>query len=196
MKSSQRPEITIAPLRTIPHDVFRGNSPTLKSLEQRQRMPVAALLDNIRSMWNVGSMFRSADGAWLEELVLAGYTATPPRKEITKTALGSEYSVPWRHVTNPVAALRALRKNGYQAVVLEHTTRSQCYTDVQYDFPLVFVVGNEGVGVRDEIAGVCNLAVEIPQFGMKSSLNVAVAFGIMVYEIRRQWTLKQRTAAG
>lgn len=188
-----RPDKIIAPLRTIPHDVFRDNQPSLEELERRPRMPVVALLDNIRSMWNVGSMFRSADGAWVEEMILAGYTATPPRKEIAKTALGSEYSVPWRHVNDPVRAIQALQKRGYQAVVLEHTTRSRAYTEIDYNFPLVFVVGNEGVGVRDEISGACDLAVEIPQFGMKSSLNVAVAFGIMVYEIRRQWTFRQRS---
>ena len=183
---------TVAPIHTIPHNVFRDNNPTLEELEHRPRMPVVAMLDNIRSMWNVGSMFRSADGAWLEEMVMAGYTATPPRHEIAKTALGSEYSVPWRQVTDPVMAIRALQKRGYQAVVLEHTTRSRRYTDLEFQFPMVFVVGNEGVGVRDEVASACDLAVEIPQFGMKSSLNVAVAFGIMVYEIRRQWTAYQR----
>ena len=190
--SKIKPVTTIAPLRTIPHNVFRDNNPSLEELEDRPRMPVVALLDNIRSMWNVGSMFRSADGAWVEEMILAGYTATPPRKEIAKTALGSEYSVPWRHVVDPVQAIRALQKNGYQAVVLEHTTRSHCYTDIDFQFPMVFVVGNEGVGVRDEVSAACDLAVEIPQFGMKSSLNVAVAFGIMVYEVRRQWTQRHQ----
>lgn len=187
-----KPQPLIAPIQTIPHDFFRDNNPTLEELEHRPRMPVVALLDNIRSMWNIGAMFRSADGAWLEELILSGYTATPPRSEISKTALGAEYSVPWRHTGNPVAAIKALKKRGYQAVALEHTTRSNRYTDVQYKFPLVFVVGNEGVGVQDEIAGICDFAVEIPQHGMKSSLNVAVAFGVMVYELRRQWTESQR----
>lgn len=153
-------------------------------------MPVVALLDNIRSMFNVGSMFRTADGCWLEEMVLCGYTAVPPRHEIAKTALGAEYSVPWRYVPKAVDAIRSLKSRGYVAVALEHTTRSQSYTEVAYDFPTVFVVGNEGVGIQDEIVAECDFAVELPQHGMKSSMNVAVAFGIMAYELRRQWESK------
>lgn len=175
------------PLRTIPHNIFRDNQPEYDELERRQRMPVVALLDNIRSMFNVGSMFRTADGAWLEEIILCGYTAAPPRKEIAKTALGAEYSVPWRQIPQGVEALRALKQRGYGAIALEHTTQSRSYTQVEYDFPLVFVVGNEGVGVQDAIVQECDFAVELPQYGMKSSMNVAVAFGIMLYELRRQW---------
>lgn len=179
------------PLRTIPHNVFRDNNPDYDELERRPRMPVVALLDNIRSMFNVGSMFRTADGAWLEEIIISGYTASPPRKEITKTALGAEYSVPWRSIPDPVEAIRALKQRGYVAIALEHTTRSRSYSSVEYDFPLVFVVGNEGVGVQDAIVKECDFAVELPQNGMKSSMNVAVAFGIMLYELRRQWDLKR-----
>ena len=187
MSPKEEPSIYEEPLRTIPHNVFRDNQPEYDELEQRQRMPVVALFDNIRSMFNVGSMFRTADGAWLEEVIICGYTACPPRKEIAKTALGAEYSVPWRHIPNAVEALRALKKRGYVAVALEHTTQSRSYTQVDYDFPLVFVVGNEGVGIQDDIVKECDFAVELPQYGMKSSMNVAVAFGIMLYEIRRQW---------
>lgn len=179
------------PLRTIPHDVFRDNNPEYDELEKRPRMPVVALFDNIRSMWNVGSMFRTADGAWLEEIIISGYTASPPRKEIAKTALGAEYSVPWRYVPDAVEAISALKRRGYTAIALEHTTQSRSYVNVEYDFPVVFVVGNEGVGIQDEIVQVCDFAVEIPQNGMKSSTNVAVAFGIMLYELRRQWDLRK-----
>lgn len=191
---SPKEELSIyeEPLRTIPHNVFRDNQPEYDELEQRQRMPVVALFDNIRSMFNVGSMFRTADGAWLEEVIICGYTACPPRKEIAKTALGAEYSVPWRHIPNAVEALRALKKRGYVAVALEHTTQSRSYTQVDYDFPLVFVVGNEGVGIQDDIVKECDFAVELPQYGMKSSMNVAVAFGIMLYEVRRQWDMKKK----
>jgi tRNA G18 (ribose-2'-O)-methylase SpoU len=182
-------ELYEEPLRTIPHNVFRDNQPEYDELEQRARMPVVALFDNIRSMFNVGSMFRTADGAWLEEIIISGYTAAPPRKEIAKTALGAEYSVPWRHIPNAVDALNALKKRGYTAVALEHTTQSRSFTQVNYEFPVVFVVGNEGVGVQDEIVSACDFAVELPQHGMKSSMNVAVAFGIMLYELRRQWDI-------
>jgi len=193
-QSPKKSNIYHEPLRTIPHNVFRDNNPDYDELEQRPRMPVVALLDNIRSMFNVGSMFRTADGAWLEEVIISGYTASPPRKEIAKTALGAEYSVPWRSIPDPVEAIRALKQRGYTAVALEHTTRSQSYTQIQYDFPMVFVVGNEGVGVQDKIVQECDFAVELPQNGMKSSMNVAVAFGIMLYELRRQWDHEQQSA--
>lgn len=179
------------PLRTIPHNVFRDNNPEYDELEQRPRMPVVALFDNIRSMFNVGSMFRTADGAWLEEIIISGYTASPPRKEIAKTALGAEYSVPWRYVPSAVEAIKALKRRGYTAIALEHTTQSRSYAKVEYDFPVVFVVGNEGVGIQDDIVQICDFAVELPQNGMKSSMNVAVAFGIMLYELRRQWDLSK-----
>lgn len=187
----QNDQVYQEPLRTIPHNVFRDNNPEYDELEKRPRMPVVALFDNIRSMWNVGSMFRSADGAWLEEIIISGYTATPPRKEIAKTALGAEYSVPWRYAPDAVEAINALKRRGYTAVALEHTTQSRSYAAVEYDFPVVFVVGNEGVGIQDEIVQACDFAVELPQNGMKSSMNVAVAFGIMLYELRRQWDLKK-----
>jgi tRNA G18 (ribose-2'-O)-methylase SpoU len=191
-KAEKGPDIYREPLRTIPHNVFRDNNPAYDELEQRPRMPVVALLDNIRSMFNVGSILRTADSAWLEEVVLCGYTAAPPRKEIAKTALGAEYSVPWRKLPRAVEAVLALKKRGYTAVALEHTTRSQSYTRINYRFPLVFVVGNEGVGIQDEVVAACDFAVELPQYGMKSSMNVAVAFGIMLYELRRQWDLQQK----
>jgi len=191
-KKKSKIEIYEEPLRTIPHNVFRDNNPEYDELEKRPRMPVVALFDNIRSMFNVGSMFRTADGAWLEEIIICGYTASPPRKEIAKTALGAEYSVPWRYVPNAVDAIRALKLRGYIAIALEHTTQSRSYTHVDYEYPLLFVVGNEGVGIQDEIVKECDFAVELPQNGMKSSMNVAVAFGIMLYELRRQWDLKKQ----
>ena len=191
-RTPKQPEKTIAPLRTIPHQIFRDNRPDQVELEQRQRMPVVALLENIRSMFNVGSMFRTADGVWLEEMVLCGYTAIPPRHEIAKTALGAEYSVPWRNAPRGVEVIQSLQRRGYTAVALEHTTRSHSHVQLEFPFPMVFVVGNEGVGIQDELVAACDLAVEIPQYGMKSSLNVAVAFGIMAYELRRQWDLRQK----
>ena len=190
-EEQKKDQVYREPLRTIPHNVFRDNNPEYDELEKRPRMPVVVLFDNIRSMWNVGSMFRTADGVWLEEIIISGYTASPPRKEIAKTALGAEYSVPWRYTPNAVEAIKALKQRGYTAIALEHTTQSRSYTTVEYDFPVVFVVGNEGVGVQDEIVAVCDFAVELPQNGMKSSMNVAVAFGIMVYELRRQWDLRK-----
>ncbi len=186
------PVFCTAPQQIIPHDFFREHIPAYPEVESRPRFPVVALLDNIRSMFNVGSMFRTADGCWLEEILLTGYTATPPRPEIAKTALGAEYSVPWRYVPDPLQALKALKRRGYQIVVLEQTRRTHHYARAPYRFPLVLVVGNEGVGVQEHLVEACDLAVELPQHGLKSSLNVAVAFGIITYTLRERWEQQRR----
>ncbi len=191
MKLDKLPIALEAKLTTIPHNLFRDNQPNFEDVEKRPRMPVVVLLDNIRSMFNVGSIFRTSDGVWLEEIIITGYTACPPRKEIAKTSLGSEYSVPWRYIPDAEKAILSLKRRGYTIIALEHTTKSQSYVEVEYDFPLVFLVGNEGVGLQDELVALCDFAVEIPQYGLKSSLNVATAFGVMAYEFRRQWDIRR-----
>lgn len=147
------------------------------------RLPVVAVLENIRSLYNVGSMFRTADGAGIEKLYLTGYTGYPPRKEIDKTALGSTENVPWEHNTDTIAVLRQLKAQGYQLVVLEHTDASVMYTDAEFSFPVCIVLGNEVEGVTPEAVEMCDLAIEIPMRGVKQSLNVAVACGVVLYYV-------------
>lgn len=151
-----------------------------------ERLPVYALLDNIRSLYNVGSVFRSADGALVKKLYLCGYTPHPPRKEIEKTALGATETVPWEYFKNPLDAISVMREAGIRICVLEQTTRSApYYAATRADFPICLVVGNEIAGVSPELVAVADMAVEIPMFGTKQSLNVAVAFGIALYDLVR-----------
>ena len=150
-------------------------------------MPAYALLDNIRSAWNVGSMFRTADAAGLSGLYLCGMTATPPRTDLEKTALGSSVSVPWDYWADSTAAVHRLRDAGVQVVAVEVSPEAAPYDGFAYRFPVCFVVGHEVGGVRSEILAAADATVAIPMWGRKDSLNVAVSFGILVFELRRRW---------
>jgi tRNA G18 (ribose-2'-O)-methylase SpoU len=155
-------------------------------IEKAKRIPLVVLVDNVRSLYNVGSIFRTSDGAMIEKLILAGYTPHPPRKEIEKTALGSTKSVPWEYSKHPAEALRTLKNDGYKICCLELTDKSIHYYDIKRaDFPLCLVVGNEISGVSKEIIEVCDVSIEIPMYGIKQSLNVAVAYGIAVFELAK-----------
>jgi tRNA G18 (ribose-2'-O)-methylase SpoU len=165
---------------------------TPESLPAAVRLPVIAVLDNIRSLYNVGSMFRTADGALLDALYLSGYTPRPPRKEIDKTALGATHSVPWQYFSDPLCAVASARERGAKVCVLEQTTSSRAYHTVKREeFPICLVVGNELTGVSEGILAAADFAIEIPMFGIKHSLNAAVAFGVAVFELSRIWRSTQ-----
>ncbi len=157
---------------------------TIEELKTIERHPIYVLLDNIRSVYNVGSIFRTSDAALVKKLYLTGYTPHPPRKDIEKTALGAIESVPWEYHKNPVDIIKKLREKNVKIVALEITDDSIPYYEIKPDyFPLCLVIGNEITGISDEVISMCDLAIEIPQFGIKHSLNVAVAYGIAVYEL-------------
>ena len=146
------------------------------------------MLDNIRSLYNVGSIFRSSDGALVKELLLCGYTPRPPRKEIEKTALGSTETVLWSYFANPLDAITRMKKLGVRVCVLEQTTDSVPYHKVlKREFPLCLVVGNEITGISPEVIAAADMAIEIPMFGTKQSLNAAVAYGIALFDLVRVW---------
>jgi len=148
--------------------------------------PVFLLLYNIRSMWNVGSMFRTADAAGIEKMILCGYTATPPRKEIDKTALGAQNTVLWEYYADPIEAITILKEDGVRICALEITTGSIPYTEIKpADFPLCLIVGNEVDGIEPRLLDCCDHVLEIPQYGIKHSLNVAVAAGVALFELVR-----------
>jgi tRNA G18 (ribose-2'-O)-methylase SpoU len=143
------------------------------------RHPVTLILEDIRSMYNVGSIFRTADAARLHELILCGYTPTPPRKEIAKTALGATETVPWRAFPTAAEAVLDLRARGVHVYALEQTDRSMALTDLTpAQMPIALVLGNEIGGVSAATLAVCDGAIEIPMYGTKHSFNVAVAAGI------------------
>jgi tRNA G18 (ribose-2'-O)-methylase SpoU len=153
-----------------------------------RRAPVIGLLDNIRSLYNVGSIFRSSDGALISSLYLTGYTPRPPRAEIAKTALGATETVPWQYFKDPLEALASARAEGAKICVLEQTTSSQPYYSLSpADFPICLVVGNELTGISPAVVSAADLAVDIPMYGTKQSLNAAVAYGIAIFELVRIW---------
>ena len=161
-----------------------------KNRNKQPRLPFAVVLNNIRSLYNVGSIFRTSDGAMIQKLILTGYTPYPPRKEIEKTALGSTKSVKWEYFKDPLEAIQLLKEQGIKLCCLELTDKSIPHYNVQpSDFPLCLVIGNEIVGVSTNIISLCDMAVEIPMYGIKQSLNVAVAYGVAVFELTRIWRI-------
>lgn len=155
--------------------------------EAQPRFPAYALLNNIRSLYNVGSMFRTADGARLAKLYLCGTTGYPPARKVLKTALGATEAVPWQYHPSAVEVIRCLRREGVSILLLEQTDRSRSYDQIEVQYPVLLVVGNEVGGVDDELVRLADGSIEIPMYGSKNSLNVAVAFGIVVYELVRQY---------
>ncbi len=150
------------------------------------RFPFIAILDNIRSLYNVGSIFRTSDGARIEAIFTVGYTPHPPRPEIEKTALGATRTVPSRHFENMEDAVAVAREMGFGVAALELTDSSRSVYDLaQADFPLALIVGNEITGVGREALELIDFAVDIPMLGAKHSLNVSVAYGICLYEALR-----------
>jgi tRNA G18 (ribose-2'-O)-methylase SpoU len=143
-----------------------------------RRLPLVAVVDNIRSLWNVGSIFRSADACGVRELVLTGISGCPPRPEISKTALGAEQAVPWSYRADPLEALERLRGEGYGTVALETSPEAVPLTGMRWPLRTCLVVGNEVAGVSPPLLEACEHHVRIPMYGIKNSLNVAVAFGI------------------
>lgn len=157
---------------------------------QSPKLPFTAVLNNIRSLYNVGSIFRTADGAGVEKLWLCGVTGIPPSNKISKTALGAEKSVPWAFSKDAVSCVRQLKEEGYQIVLLEQTLSSVPYQEFIPEGKVALVVGNEVEGVSEELLSLCDAAIEIDMAGLKISLNVTVAFGIVAYHIRNQLKLQ------
>jgi tRNA G18 (ribose-2'-O)-methylase SpoU len=153
---------------------------TIEENNSAPRFPYACLLANIRSMYNVGSIFRSADSFRCGKLFLAGFTEKPPRKEIEKTALGATDLVPWVYHPSVQESMLVAKNEGYTIVAVEHTTNSIDYTTFQPKTPVCFVMGNELTGLQNEDLALCDMAIELPMYGVKHSLNVAVCTGIVM----------------
>lgn len=151
--------------------------------------PLYLIAVNIRSLFNVGALFRTCDAFGVAKLYLTGYTGTPPRAEITKTALGAERTVPWEHHRQTVRLLRELHRQGIRIVALEQTRRSVPLPEYRPRFPLALVVGNEVNGVNPAVCRMADDVVAIPMHGAKESLNVAVATGVALYALR--WGSKE-----
>jgi tRNA G18 (ribose-2'-O)-methylase SpoU len=175
-------------MKKLNHEEITAKRNTLETLHLVKKMPVYVLLNSIRSNYNVGSIFRTSDGAMIEKLYLCGYTPYPPKKEILKTALGSTESVCWEYVKEPEEVVLKLKEQGVKICALEITENSRDYSDIlPADFPLCLIVGNEITGVSQNLIDLCDFTLEIPQYGIKHSLNVGVAYGISLFEIRKAY---------
>lgn len=155
-----------------------------EEFKKLDKTPLIVVLDNIRSLNNVGSVFRSSDAFKLEKIYLCGVTATPPNSEIHKTALGAEDSMDWEYKEDTKEVIKKLKKEGYKIFAVEQVQNSIMLDKIELDknSKYALVLGNEVKGVQQEVVDMCNFAVEIPQFGTKHSLNVSVAGGIVIWE--------------
>jgi tRNA G18 (ribose-2'-O)-methylase SpoU len=173
-------------MKKLTHDQISRNRSTLDTIHLVKKLPVYVLLDSIRSNYNVGSIFRTSDGAMIEKLYLCGYTPHPPKKEILKTALGAVDSVSWEYVKDPKEVILKLKEQGIKICALELTeSSSEYYKLSDTSFPLCLIIGNEITGVSQELLDLCDTSIEIPQYGIKQSLNVAVAYGIAIFDLRK-----------
>jgi 23S rRNA (guanosine2251-2'-O)-methyltransferase len=150
-------------------------------------LPVIALLDNVRSLYNVGAFFRTADAAGLESLFLCGITGRPPHRAISKTALGAETSVRWECAANARPVIERLRGERYEIAAVETSVRSVDLFDWEPAFPVCVIFGNEIEGVSPEVSAMADTYVRIPMLGVKHSLNVATAGGVVIYELLRKY---------
>ncbi|MGF1923654.1 MAG: RNA methyltransferase [Bacteroidia bacterium] len=160
------------------------NRVAIEDFKQQEKLPVVVVLDNVRSMHNVGSVFRTADGFSIEKVILCGITAQPPHREIEKTALGATLAVTWEHFEDTLIAVENLRKQGYQIVAIEQAQNSTMLHTFQPDlnckYALIF--GNEVNGVSDEVMNEIDECIEIPQFGTKHSFNIVISAGIVLWD--------------
>ncbi|MCE2504366.1 MAG: RNA methyltransferase [Chlorobi bacterium] len=173
--------------RKLEYEEILASRLTEENALTAQRHPVIGVLEDIRSLYNVGSCFRTADALLLQRLVLTGYTPHPPRKEISKTALGAERSVPWERTEDRLAAVKSLREEKYTLWGLE-LAEGATPLDKLEEIPnrIALVIGNEISGICSETLALCDGAISIPMYGVKHSLNIAVAFGIAMWHLVTQ----------
>jgi 23S rRNA (guanosine2251-2'-O)-methyltransferase len=160
------------------------NRATIEEFKSQKKLPVAVVLDNVRSMHNIGSIFRTSDGFAVEQICLCGITAQPPHREIEKTALGATQSVNWTYHADTTDAIKQLRADGYQIIAMEqaeHSTMLNTFKPAKNTkYALIF--GNEVYGVNDDVMQLIDTCIEIPQFGTKHSFNIVVSAGIVLWD--------------
>ena len=165
--------------------IWDMNRPSIEDYRQSEKMPLTVVVDNVRSLNNIGSIFRTADAFAVERIILCGISATPPSPEIHKTALGAENSVEWVYCKSTLEAVDSLKSEGAVLCCLEQVIDSVALQDFKPDFAggrrYAFVVGNEVDGVDPSVVDRCDVCIEIPQLGTKHSLNVAVSAGIAMW---------------
>ena len=164
---------------------------SVEEFKQAEKNPLVVVLDNIRSVYNVGSVFRTADAFLVKAICICGYSPTPEHRQMAKTALGATDTVDWIQYPSALDAVNELRSNGYKIYAVEQAEGSISLANCGLGQESVAVVfGNEVVGVQDEVLKACDGAIEIPQLGMKHSLNIAVAAGVVLWELVRMRIMK------
>lgn len=160
---------------------------SVDAVKQAPKLPVIVVLENIRSAYNVGSVFRTSDAFLVTAIYIVGYSARPPHKEIGKTALGAEEAVEWHYFKTSAEAVEELRHGGYRVFAVEQASESVALQQFRYspDERVAVIFGNEVTGVEDSTLALCDGCIEIPQLGMKHSLNIATAAGVVLWELVR-----------
>ena len=158
---------------------------SVDEFKSSDKFPLTIVVDNVRSMHNVGSIFRTSDAFLVEKIYLCGITPTPPHREIQKTALGATESVDWQYAESTIEVVNQLKKEGWTVLALEQTTNSVMLDKLKVEKgeKIAIVLGNEVEGIDQEVINLCDKAVEIPQFGTKHSFNVSVSCGIMLWQV-------------
>mgnify|MGYP001091692447 CR=1 FL=1 len=180
---------TNVPLRMRKLGMDELNRLSVDEFRESAKMPVVVVLDNIRSMHNVGSVFRTADAFLIQGIYLCGYTPQPPHRDINKTALGATDTVEWKYFQDIQEALKELKEEGYRVFAVEQVENSIPLQEMarQHSGKTVVVFGNEVSGVGEGALKLCDGSVEIPQWGMKHSLNISIAAGIVLWELARNY---------
>ena len=163
---------------------------SVEEFKQSEKTPVIVVLENIRSAYNVGSVFRTGDAFLVEAIYIIGFTAQPPHKEIKKTALGAEETVMWKHFDTSAEAIEELKGNGYKVFAVEQVADSISLENFSLSTKVAVIFGNEKAGVEQSTISLCDGCIEIPQLGMKHSLNIATAAGVVLWELVRTRILK------
>lgn len=165
-------------------NIFELTNCSLRQYKEREKLPLSVMTDNVRSMYNIGAIFRTADAFLISEVILAGISGCPPHPEITKTALGAEESVDWRYVDDAFEEVRRMHEEGWKICVLEQAHDSVPLQEFvpDKDCRYLLVAGNEVKGVDQRIVDIADVVLEIPQAGVKHSLNVSVSAGIAMWQ--------------
>ncbi len=160
------------------------NRPSVEEFKQQEKLPIVVVLDNVRSLHNVGSAFRTADGFAVEAIYLCGITAQPPHREIEKTALGATQSIEWKYFENVSSAVAELKESGYEIVAIEQAENSVSLLDFEPSLDKKFALffGNEVNGVSEDVMKEIDVCLEIPQFGTKHSFNIVISTGIVLWD--------------
>ena len=167
-----------------------------RAYEGLRQVPAVAALDNVRSLHNVGAFFRTADAAGFQQLILGGYTGGPPQPGVAKVALGAEESLPWKHCGELAVELDALREAGWEIAGIETTAASVDLYDWVPRFPVCVVFGNEVEGLSEAVSKSCDVYVRVPMLGVKQSLNVSVAGGVVLFELLRKYRRMMEASRG